>query len=140
MSIDLSDLSAKQLGDLIKHAKKQQAIVAKRVPITKVRSQLTKLAKASGYTIESLFGAAPAAKKASKAVAKAGRKLGKVPAKYRNPADPKETWSGRGKQPRWLAELTAKGKKPEDFLIAKPAAAKTAKPRTRAKTAAAKKK
>ena len=25
--------------------------------------------------------------------------------------------TGRGKQPRWMAALTAKGKKPEDFLI-----------------------
>ncbi|WP_414614043.1 H-NS histone family protein, partial [Stenotrophomonas muris] len=50
----------------------------------------------------------------------AGRKLGKVAPKYRNPANPKETWTGRGKQPRWMAELTAKGnKKPEDFLIKK---------------------
>jgi DNA-binding protein H-NS len=50
----------------------------------------------------------------------AGRKLCKVAPKYRNPANPKETWTGRGKQPRWMAELTAKGnKKPEDFLIKK---------------------
>ena len=30
-----------------------------------------------------------------------------------------ETWSGRGKQPRWLAALTAKGRKVEEFLIKK---------------------
>ncbi|RBK87351.1 DNA-binding protein, partial [Xanthomonas oryzae pv. oryzae] len=50
---------------------------------------------------------------------RAGRKLGKVPPKYRNPANAQETWTGRGKQPRWLAELTAAGKKVEDFLISK---------------------
>ena len=127
MSIDLSGLSARELGALIRTAKKQQTIVAKRRPITKVRAQLSKLAKAEGYTIEELFGDAPAAPrarkatKATKAPAKtAGRKLGKVAPKYRNPANPKETWTGRGKQPRWMAELTAKGsKKPEDFLIKK---------------------
>ena len=127
MSIDLSGLSARELGALIRTAKKQQTIVAKRRPITKVRAQLSKLAKAEGYTIEELFGDAPAAprarkaSKATKAPAKtAGRKLGKVAPKYRNPANPKETWTGRGKQPRWMAELTAKGgKKPEDFLIKK---------------------
>ena len=43
----------------------------------------------------------------------------KVAPKYRNPANPKETWTGRGKQPRWLAAATAKGKKVEDFLIKK---------------------
>lgn len=125
MSIDLSGLSARELGALIRTAKKQQTIVAKRRPITKVRAQLTKLAKTEGYTIDELFGGAaapaPRARKAAKAPAKtAGRKLGKVAPKYRNPANPKETWTGRGKQPRWMAELTAKGgKKPEDFLIKK---------------------
>jgi len=125
MSIDLSGLSAKELGALIKNAKKQQTIVAKRPAITKVRAQLTKLAKAQGYSVEELFGgAAPAARgraagKATKAPAKAVRKLGKVAPKYRNPANPKETWTGRGKQPRWLAAHTAKGKKVEEFLIKK---------------------
>ena len=124
MSIDLSGLSAKELGALIKNAKKQQTIVAKRPAITKVRAQLTKLAKANGYTLEEVAGdAAPARGRAGKdataAPAKAVRKLGKVAPKYRNPANPKETWTGRGKQPRWLAAHTTKGKKLEDFLIKK---------------------
>ncbi len=124
MSIDLTGLSARELGVLIRSAKKQQTIVAKRRPITKVRAQLSKLAQAEGYSIEELFGSAvaPRARKVAttKAPAKtAGRKLGKVAPKYRNPANAKETWTGRGKQPRWLAELTSKGKKVEDFLIKK---------------------
>lgn len=121
MSIDLSGLSAKELGALIKNAKKQQTIVAKRPAISKVRAQLTKLAKAQGYSVEELFGgAAPAARgRAAGKAAKAVRKLGKVAPKYRNPANPKETWTGRGKQPRWLAAHTAKGKKVEEFLIKK---------------------
>lgn len=123
MSINLNGLSAKQLGTLIQQARKQQAVVAKRVPVAKVRAKLTKLAKAEGYTVEELFGtaAAPARgrKAATKASPKAGRKLGKVPPKYRNPADAKETWTGRGRQPRWLAELVAAGKQVEDFLIKK---------------------
>lgn len=125
MSIDLSGLSAKELGALIKNAKKRQTVVAKRPAITKVRAQLNKLLKSSGYTIEEVFGseAAPArgrVAKAAKAPAKkAVRKLGKVAPKYRNPANPKETWTGRGKQPRWLAAHTTKGKKLEDFLIKK---------------------
>ena len=38
---------------------------------------------------------------------------------HRNPANPKETWTGRGKHPRWMAALIAKGKKADDFLIKK---------------------
>src|SRR5579864_6788211 len=37
--------------------------------------------------------------------------------KYRNPAQPAETWSGRGKQPRWLAAQLRSGKKLDDFRI-----------------------
>ncbi|WP_425520343.1 H-NS family nucleoid-associated regulatory protein [Stenotrophomonas pavanii] len=41
----------------------------------------------------------------------------KVAPKYRNPANPSETWSGRGRQPKWLAALVQKGKEPSEFLI-----------------------
>lgn len=125
MSIDLRGLSAKQLSALINKAKEQQSKLAKRNPIASVRGKITKYAKAEGYTIEELFGAspAPAARGRKAAVAKpssrAGRKLGKVPPKYRNPGNSKEVWTGRGKQPRWMAALVAKGKKPDDFLIKK---------------------
>ncbi len=64
------------------------------------------------------------AKKAVKAVktakvAKARKPGKKVAPKYRNPANAQELWSGRGKQPRWLAEQVKKGKKVEEFLIKK---------------------
>src|SRR5262252_8883222 len=41
----------------------------------------------------------------------------KVLAKYRNPKNPRETWAGRGKQPRWLAAQLRSGKKLDQFLI-----------------------
>lgn len=121
MSIDLRGLSAKELATLITKAKQQQAKIAKRTPIATIRGKITKFAKAEGYTLTELFGTAgKTSGKTAKSGAKAARKPGKkVAAKYRNPANPKETWSGRGKQPRWLAALTAKGKKQEDFLIKK---------------------
>lgn len=37
--------------------------------------------------------------------------------KYRNPAVPSETWSGRGKQPRWLVSALEAGGRIEDFRI-----------------------
>jgi|SRR5581483_1279041 len=39
--------------------------------------------------------------------------------KYRNPDEPSETWSGRGKQPRWLAAALKKGRTIEEFVIEK---------------------
>src|SRR6516162_4934063 len=44
--------------------------------------------------------------------------------KYRNPDQPSETWSGRGKQPRWLAAQLRSGKRIGDFLIAQPRSGK----------------
>jgi DNA-binding protein H-NS len=41
----------------------------------------------------------------------------KVEAKFRNPDNPSETWSGRGKTPRWLARLIATGRKLDEFRI-----------------------
>ena len=40
-----------------------------------------------------------------------------VSPKYRNPDQPSETWSGRGKQPRWLVAQLRLGKRIEDFSI-----------------------
>src|SRR5262245_46531555 len=44
-----------------------------------------------------------------------------VPPKYRNPKNPAETWSGRGKQPRWLGPQLEAGRRLDDFLIDRPA-------------------
>src|SRR5450631_3416506 len=37
--------------------------------------------------------------------------------KYRNPAQPAETWAGRGKQPRWLTAQLRSGIQLDDFRI-----------------------
>jgi DNA-binding protein H-NS len=42
---------------------------------------------------------------------------GTVPAKYRNPENPAETWAGRGLKPRWLAAALEAGKMLEDFSV-----------------------
>jgi DNA-binding protein H-NS len=41
----------------------------------------------------------------------------RVEPKYQNPQRPLETWSGRGKQPRWLSDLVQSGKDINDFVI-----------------------
>lgn len=126
MTIDISALSAKELENLISQAKKRKTTLNKRKPAAAVRKKVVALLKAEGYSLEELFGgAAPAragrpakaAKSAAPAARKARKPLGKVAPKYRNPANTAETWTGRGKQPRWLAAYTAQGKKLEDFLI-----------------------
>ncbi|OBY24830.1 H-NS histone family protein [Leisingera sp. JC1] len=38
------------------------------------------------------------------------RRMKKAPPKYRNPENPEETWTGRGRKPRWITEALAKGR------------------------------
>jgi DNA-binding protein H-NS len=45
------------------------------------------------------------------------RKYPRVVPKYRNSNEPSETWSGRGKQPRWLVAAVNAGHTIEEFLI-----------------------
>jgi DNA-binding protein H-NS len=43
----------------------------------------------------------------------------KVLPKYQNPDRPSETWSGRGKQPRWVGAHLRRGKKVDDLLMSR---------------------
>ena len=45
------------------------------------------------------------------------RKYPRVLPKYQNPNVPAETWSGRGKRPRWLTAALKTGHTIEDFFI-----------------------
>jgi DNA-binding protein H-NS len=40
-----------------------------------------------------------------------------VSPKYRDPANPDQTWAGRGQAPRWLVAYENQGRKRDDFLI-----------------------
>ena len=67
-----------------------------------------------------------------------GGRMGRVAPKYRNPANPAETWAGRGLRPRWLTAAIKGGKKLEDFAIAPGTAASKANGRKKAGAATAK--
>lgn len=128
MSMDIEDLNTRELAELIARANKRKKVLAKRRPATQVKAAVAKFLKSTGWSFEELYGLAGPSKPAAapavgtSAPVKArkstkGRSLGKVAPKYRNPANTKETWAGRGKQPRWLSAETAKGRKLEEFLI-----------------------
>jgi DNA-binding protein H-NS len=55
--------------------------------------------------------------KPPKGAARERRKYPRVFPKYRNPNEPTETWSGRGKQPRWLTTALKTGHSIEEFVI-----------------------
>ena len=70
-----------------------------------VRQRLTEEAKKHGFDINELFG-------------RRGKGKGTVAAKYRDPKNPANAWTGRGRMPRWMTAATKGGKaKKEDFLI-----------------------
>ena len=123
MSMNIDTLSPQELAALIKRANTRRKILAKRKPANQVKAAVAKFLKSTGWTFDELYGRAGAPKAATPAAEKQprkttkGRSLGKVAPKYRNPANAKETWTGRGKQPRWLAAETAKGRKLDEFLI-----------------------
>lgn len=105
--MDLSALSVAELNKLLSDIPKE---IARREKGEKarVRKELEALAAAQGYSLEELLSDAGAtAKRAAKPVA----------AKYRHPDEPALTWSGRGRQPKWIAEFLAKGGKIETLVI-----------------------
>jgi DNA-binding protein H-NS len=104
MAIDLKNLSHHQLSDLIQRAESRRREVAKE-RIIKVREKLIAMAQAEGFTIDELFGSG------------GRRKRRPATAKYRNPADHSQTWSGRGKRPRWFSAALNAGRKERDLLI-----------------------
>jgi DNA-binding protein H-NS len=117
-----------QITDLQKQAERQRKEEYSSVVKT-IKKQIAEY----GITAEELgLGSAkPMAKRGRKATAKAG-KAGRKPRAKRSTAGVKvapkyrdaatgNTWTGRGKMPRWLAEATAGGRALQSFLI--PAAA-----------------
>ena len=45
------------------------------------------------------------------------KKRAKAAPKYRNPADPEQTWSGRGRKPQWIHDSLAAGADITDLEI-----------------------
>jgi DNA-binding protein H-NS len=83
----------------------KQAEAARRAEIASVVADIQARMKEYGISLNDLKGG-QRRPKARAAVA----------AKYRNPATG-ETWSGRGRAPKWLAEELAKGRSKDAFLI-----------------------
>lgn len=47
-----------------------------------------------------------------------GKKKSSVEAKYRNPDNAAQTWTGRGLAPKWMQKLVSEGHSKEEFKIA----------------------
>lgn len=83
----------------------KQAEVARRAEIAGVVAEIRARMKEYGITLADLKGGAKKAKP-----------RGAVAARYRNPATG-DSWSGRGRAPKWLADEEAKGRSRDEFLV-----------------------
>ncbi len=96
-------LTLKELQELRIRVEKQ-IVSAQERERTALRAKFESMASDAGFGLSDLFGSRSTKGKS-------------VAAKYMNPDNPAETWSGRGRKPKWLAAKLDKGKKQSDFAI-----------------------
>jgi DNA-binding protein H-NS len=102
MTVDLDAMSLKELRDL--RNKVDRAVSSfedrrKREALAAVESA----AREFGFNLAELTAAKPA--------------RAKVAAKYAHPQDPSQTWTGRGRKPRWVQDALDSGKNLQDLEI-----------------------
>jgi DNA-binding protein H-NS len=107
-SMNVDKLSLKELLDLENRVKKALATARQREQ-AEARAKIEAIAKNAGMTAAEILGLAGKQRGA--------RKGGKVAPKYMNPDNKSETWTGRGRQPRWLSAKLSKGGKLADYAI-----------------------
>ncbi|MGB3177784.1 MAG: H-NS histone family protein [Albidovulum sp.] len=104
MNVDFDSLTLKELKDLrnqvtkridgYEDRKKREALAA-----------VQEKAKALGFNLNELIGDG------------ATKKRKPAKAKYANPANKAETWTGRGRKPRWAEAALKAGKSLDDLAI-----------------------
>lgn len=104
MPIDLSNMSRGELEQLAVKVQKAIADLAKRERKQALEA-LEKTAIAHGFKLEELTGGS--ARMAGSAGGAKGKP--KNPPKYRNPEDPEQTWTGRGRKPAWIKQAEDAG-------------------------------
>jgi len=105
---DISGLSVAELKSLSRKIDKAIETHAKRQKKAALQALEAK-AKEMGFSLSELTGAekAPARKKSTKPSA----------AKYKNPTDASQTWTGKGRRPQWVVAALEKGKSLDDLAI-----------------------
>lgn len=103
--MNLENKSPEELAALIAEAQAQLQ-TRQHSKRKEVLAQIKELAASINVTVQII----EADKKVDKRVAS-------VAAKYRNPAIPSDTWTGRGLMPKWLRQLVDSGRNKDEFLI-----------------------
>lgn len=106
MAQDLHQMSRKDLEKLRRDIDEALSTVSQRERKAALDAA-EKAAAEHGFSLAELADSAGKSKKSKT----------KNPAKYRNPEDHSQTWSGRGRKPRWINEAEAAGRPLSDFEI-----------------------
>ena len=106
MKFDLQKMSYRELVDL-KDRIGAAIATKKQAEKSNIKKQVKDLIEGAGFNVGDIVGG-----QSSKSLK--GRK---VAAKYRNPKKPEETWTGRGRQPKWLVAELGRGRALTSFLI-----------------------
>lgn len=116
MAVNLKSLSPSELQALIHNAQAQMSDARKSL-VQDVRAKIDALLQKSGLTLDEVYHRR-GTKNAKAGKASNALKGKTVAPKYRNPENPAQTWTGRGRQPSWVAEaLKKRGVTKEALLI-----------------------
>lgn len=102
--MDLNVLSLKELKKLQGDVEKAIATYEERLK-KEALAEVEAKARAMGFTLAELMGNSSSKKRPS------------VAPKYANPADTSETWTGRGRKPKWVEAALSAGKSLDDLAI-----------------------
>ena len=106
---DLDTMSKAELEALkrqVEDALSKADVRRRREAITAARRSVEEF----GFTLEEVLAFAPEFRRNRPVGEKAAQ-----PVKFRNPENPQETWSGRGRRPAWLTRQLEAGKSPDDL-------------------------
>lgn len=104
-AVNVDRMTLREINDLeAKIAKAKSA--ARDKAKSDLKDKIDRLVDGSGFTVAELYG-----------FAGRGRGRSKSAAKYANPENKSETWTGRGRKPNWLVARLKKGAKMDDFAI-----------------------
>jgi DNA-binding protein H-NS len=107
MDIDYKALSVEELNSVVSQA--TTAISQRRdLEIAEIQGEVVSLVEARGYSIEDIFPTGGKGKQKTKS---------KLAPTHQDPSNPSNTWTGRGRKPKWLAEALGSGAEIESFII-----------------------